>query len=356
MDKKLLTRLMQVKEYPCISIIFPTYRTKPQNQQNVIRLKKLTREAIDRLENDLGKKDSKELTEKIMFLSSQVDPTRTLDGLALFAAKDVAEIIDIPFHVRERVVIDKTFATRELIMGINRGTHYFILDISLHRARLISCYRDLAQEITDNGFPVNSDFLMMELNPSDFSREKEKQIKEFFNKVDKLFLSKYKTDQTRLVLTGVQKNLAMYREVADDKDIILAQIEGNYESESAHDLCKRAWEVVREKTRKMRHEALNEIQRAISQQRLASGIGEAWRFAEEGRVSLLVCEEDYSVPASFDERNTLILDVSGIPENKIIPDAVDEVAATVLEKGGKVVFVDNGLLGNYYKIAAILRY
>jgi hypothetical protein len=356
MDKKLLTRLMQVKEYPCVSIIFPTFRTKPENQQNLIRLKKLTREAIDKLERDLGKRESKELVEKLMLLSSRVDSGRTLDGIAIFVSKEVAEIIDIPFPVRERMIIDKTFAVRELIMGVNRGTNYFILDISLHRARLISCHRDLGQEITDNGFPVNSDFLMMELNPSDFSREKEKQIKEFFNRVDKIFLSKYKTEATRLVLTGVQKNLAFYREVADDINVISAQIEGNYESESAHDLCKRAWDVVKEKTREERHRALNEVQRAMSSQKLASGIGEVWRFAHEGRISLMVCEEDYHASAATDGNNTLILDVSDVPATDVMSDAIDEVAATVLEKGGKVTFVDNGLLGNHYKIAGILRY
>ncbi len=356
MDKTLLNSLMKVKEYPCVSIIFPTYRTAPDNQKNTIRLKNLVHEAIDKIEHEFGKKDSKKMVEKINTLASKVDISRTLDGLALYVSEEVMEMVDIPFRVRERVIIDKTFAVRDLIMGVNRGTHYYILDISLHKARLISCFGEQAQEVTDNGFPLESEFPMLELNPADFSKEKEKQIKEFLNKVDKLFLSHYHLQSTKVVLAGVQKNLALYREVADVKDMIFGQIEGNYESESVHDLGKKAWEVVKEKAKKERHTALNELQRAVSSRKLASGISEVWRMANEGRVSMLVTEQDYNVRAGLEENNTLVLDVSNLPNNKVMPDAVDEVAEIVIDKGGRVVFVDDGTLGNHYKIAAVLRY
>ena len=356
MDKSLLNKLMEVKEYPCVSILLPTHRTAPENQKNAIRLKKLVRQATEMLESELGKRESKGLSEKIGKLAAKVDISRTLDGLALFVNKDMEQMVDIPFRVKERVIIDKTFATRDLIKSVNRGTSYFVLDLSLHRARLISCFRDEANEITQNGFPMQSEFEMLELNPTDFSREKRKQIKEFFNRVDKAFLSNYHFGDTKLVIAGVQKNLSLYREAADSKDIIYEQLEGNYEATSVHDLGKKAWELVREKNKKERHTALNEIQNAISVQKLASGIAEVWRFASEGRVKMLLVEEDYQISAVPGPDNNIIMDIGGFPEKDIMPDAVDEVAEIVVDKGGKVIFVDNGTLGNYHKIAAILRY
>ena len=356
MDKSLLNKLMEVKEYPCVSILLPTHRTAPENQKNAIRLKKLIRQASDMLEKEFGKRESKGLIEKIEKLASKVDISRTLDGLALFVNKDIEQMVDIPFRVKERVIIDKTFATRDLIKGVNRGTSYFVLDLSLHRARLISCFRDQATEITQNGFPMQSEFEMLELNPTDFSREKKKQIKEFFNRVDKMFLSNYHYGDTKLVITGVQKNLSLYREATDSKGIIYEQLEGNYEATSVHDLGKKAWELVREKNKKGRHTALNEIQNAISTRKLASGINDVWRFANEGRVNMLVVEEEYHISAASGADNNITLDISGFPDKDIMPDAVDEVAEIVVDKGGKVVFVDNGTLGKYQKLAAILRY
>ena len=356
MDKNLLKSLMEVKDYPCVSILLPTHRTAPENQKNAIRLKKMVREAAEKLEQEFGKRDAKSLIEKIKVLAANVDISRTLDGLALYVNKDVSRMVDIPFRVRERVIIDKTFATRDLIKGVNRGTSYFVLDLSLHRARLLSCFRENATEITENGFPMQSEFEMLELNPTDFSREKKKQIREFFNKVDKTFLANYKFESNKLVIAGVQKNLALFKEVADVKNIIYEQLEGNYETTSAHDLGKKAWELVREKNNKERHEAINEVQKAVGLQKLATGISETWRFANEGRIGLLVIEEDYHVSAAEGENNNLILDISDVDEKDIMPDAVDEVAEVVLEKGGNVIFVDNGSLSKYNKIAGILRY
>lgn len=356
MDKSILDRLMEVKEYPCISILLPTYRTAPDNQKNAIRLKNLVREAADRLEADLGKRQSSGLIEKIQQQAEKVDISRTLDGLAIFVNKDMALQIDIPFGVKERVIIDKTFATRDLIKVVNRGTSYFVLDLSLHRARLLSCFREHANEIVQNGFPMESEFDMLNLNPSDFSREKEKQIKEFFNRVDKSFISGYANQGARLVIAGVQKNLALYREIADQKELIYQQLEGNYEATSVHDLGKKAWEVVREKNRQERHAALNELQRAASARKLGSGICDVWRLASEGRVNLLVVEENYLVPAALNDQNAIVLDISGWDARQIMPDAVDELAEIVVEKGGKVVFVDDGTLGNFQKVAAVLRY
>ena len=40
----------------------------------------------------------------------------------------------------------------------------------------------------------------------------------------------------------------------------------------------------------------------------------------------------------------------------VIPDAVDEVIETVLNKGGEVVFTENGQLDTYQRIALVLRY
>lgn len=356
MDKELLTSIMQVKEYPCISIIMPTHRMIPEKHQNSIRLKNLLKQAAATLENELGKRDSAELIDKMNDLAASIDTSRTQDGLALFISQSKAEVVHIPFVVHERVVINNAFSTRELIMGVNRGTTYYILDLSLHRARLISCYREHAREVTHNGFPMESDFSMLELNPTDFTSEKEKQIREFFNRVDKMFVQQYKTKNTRLILAGVQKNLALYREVSDHPEMIIGHLEGNYESEPLHEMCKKAWEVVREKARKERHSALNEIQRAVSTRKVAAGITEAWRLAQEGRVATLVCEEDYHTTAGIDTQNSLVLDTSELPAENIIPDAVDQLADVVITKGGKVIFVDNGTLGNFYKVAAILRY
>jgi predicted transcriptional regulator len=40
----------------------------------------------------------------------------------------------------------------------------------------------------------------------------------------------------------------------------------------------------------------------------------------------------------------------------VVDDAVDEIISLVLEKGGRVVFVDDGALPQHQRIAVMLRY
>jgi hypothetical protein len=65
-----------------------------------------------------------------------VDWKHTLDGLALFASRDVATAVHLPFRPRARVVIDATFATRDLVFSLNRSPRYRVLVLTEKPARL----------------------------------------------------------------------------------------------------------------------------------------------------------------------------------------------------------------------------
>ena len=99
-----------------------------------------------------------------------------------------------------------------------------------------------------------------------------------------------------------------------------------------------------------------ELERYVSQQRVAATVGEAWRKANEGRGKLLLVERDFHQPGRLDASGLLLLPADDPTAQDVIPDAVDEVIETVLNKGGEVVFVENGQLDAYQRIALVLRY
>ncbi len=355
MNQLTLNKLLKAKGYPCISILLPTYRTVPENQKTNIRIKRLVKEAEERLLENMTKRESAKLIEAMKKLADSVDTRTNLDGLALFISNQVAEKVDIPFNIRERVIIDETFATRDIIKGINRSIRYYVLEISLYGARLFHCFRDEALEINDYGFPAKSDFDDVYLNPKDMSREKEKYIKEFFNKVDKQFQSIYNEDPQPLVLAGVKKNLAFYKEICDNKSAVAGALEGNYEESKPHEIGKKAWPIIKNLKEKERNNIINELKNAIGAHKSAFGLNDIWRYANEGRIETLIVEEDYDLKAYLNQKNELILNDSN-SDYRVIEDVVDEIAEFVIEKGGKVVFLENGQLEKFGKIAGILRY
>ena len=355
MNQLILNKLLKIKEYPCVSILLPTYRTVPDNQKTAIRLKKLAKEAEEKLLEKMSKREANDLIKNIHKLAESVDTRNNLDGLALFISKDVVKKVDLPFTVRERVIIDETFATRDIIKGINRSITYYVLEISLYGARLFSCIRDEAHEIDDFDFPVKSAYDDFYLNPKDMSREKEKWVKEFFNKVDKQFQSLYNEHPQPLILAGVTKNLAFFREVCDNKAVIAAILEGNYEEAKAHEIVKKAWPLMKSLKQTERDSSVKELQDAIGAHKSAFDIADIWRYAIEGRVNTLLVEDDYEKKAYLNDKNDIVLENSK-PEYRVMEDAIDELAEIVVEKGGNIVFLENGQLNKYGKIAAILRY
>src|SRR5215471_9432833 len=129
-----LKSLQALRDYPSVSILAPTHRTAPSNKQDPIKVKNLTRKAIDRLHGEFKKREVAAVVENLRELVRDVDWEHTLDGLALFASKDQSAALSLPFRVRPRAVIDATFATRDLAYAYNRAAPYRVLVLS-HNCR-----------------------------------------------------------------------------------------------------------------------------------------------------------------------------------------------------------------------------
>jgi hypothetical protein len=69
-----------------------------------------------------------------------------------------------------------------------------------------------------------------------------------------------------------------------------------------------------------------------------------------------VVEKDYRIPGFLADNDYHLYLRPPQKTHKILPDAVDDIIETVLNKNGHVFFVDNGILENYHRIALIPRY
>jgi len=354
MNQIVLKQLMEEQGYPCISLLLSTYRTAPDYHKNEVKIRKIIREAEERLLKEMTKREAQPYIDRLKKLAEKIDISRTMDGLALFVNERYSEKVDLPFPVRERVVIDKTFATRDIIMTVNRGISFYTLVLGIDKVRLLQCYRDEAVDVEQKGFPMFSELDFYELNPTDLSRERAKKVKEFFSRVSRVLKELNNFEKQPLVIMGVEKNLGFFREAAGLDKSVIASIEGSYITESAHDIGKKVWPRVKEIVSQKRNESVKDLEAAVGAGKYASEISNVWRFANEGRVRLLLAEENYHQSCRLNDNNT-ILPINK-PEKGMIDDAVDEIAEMVLNKGGDVVFTDDGVLKDYNSIAAVLRY
>ncbi len=362
MNRQDVRELQQVQEYPAISVLMPVHRTVPDREQNPIRLKNLIREVERRLHEEFDKRRVQAHVEKLEALAGEVNFSESREGLALFVSDSAAQSFHLPFPVTERVIIDDTFATRDLVFTLNRSPRYWVLALSEKPTRLYMGTRDELTEVRGRGFPMTM------TGPGgasripgghgvDSSARRDDSHRHFFQEVDQKFGEIAGQDPLPLAVVGVERYLAFFREVSRHQDAIAATVEGNYDESPAHEIARAAWPGIESWLEKRRKDRLNELGEAVGAHRYASGITEAWRFSKEGRARTVLVEQSYACPVRVtDDAGLVVEPVADGTAPGVVDDAVDEIIEFVWAGGGDAVFVADGELSAHDRIAVILRY
>jgi hypothetical protein len=145
---------MSREQYPSVSIMLPTHRVHPDNQQDPIRLKNLLDQTRQRLDVEVGKRPSWPIVERLEALAGEIDWQQNEDGLALFASEDFAASYRLPFTVAERVAVDRAFETRDILYALHRMPRYRVLVLAERPTRLFEGAGTALEEIRAGGFPM----------------------------------------------------------------------------------------------------------------------------------------------------------------------------------------------------------
>lgn len=355
-----LKRLQAHSDYRSVSVLAPTHRIAPANKKDRIVVKNLVTEGVDRLQAEFSKRQVASLVQNLNKLVDRVDWEHAQDGLALFASKDSATAIQLPFRVKARVVVDATFATRDLVFTLNRAPRYRVLVLSEKPTRLYEASTNVLTEVVHKPFPaVHKGAGGASRLPGgqgiNRSAVRDESHREFFRMVDGALAAIQKEDPLPIVVVGVDRYLAFYHEVTQDPDAVVGLLAGNHDATNPSALGKLVWPVFKAGSTLKRTRALVRLAEAVKANRHASGIDQVWRAAFEKRCQTLLVETEFEYPADLSDQGDRLLPYTGRGP-AALDDAVDEVIETVLAEGGEVFFYEPGALDLHQQIAAILRY
>lgn len=361
MNRKELQQLQAQHNYPSLSILCPTHRTSPDNLQDPIRVKNMITEATSRLHEEVGKREAEPLLERLNALVEAIDWRYTLDALALFVKRDYAASFDLPFSVNERVLLDESFATRDLVFALNRSPRYYVLVLSEQPTRLFEATHDRLQELSGGNFPLEHQgpggaTAMPGGHGVQQGAYRDEYDRKFFRAVDEELSKVLAEDPLPVIVTGVTRNLAFWDEISNNKSHCAGTLEGSYDSANHHELGQKVWPIMQGFMAQNRARVLDELGAAVGANIFAAGIGEVWQMAHEGRGETLLVEEDFHCAGKLGPSGLLLPADSDEADSEFMGDAVDDLIETVLDKSGRVVFVENGALQTHNRIALILRY
>lgn len=350
--KQLFQQLKNTKDSVCVTLVLPTHRTAPENQQDRINLKNLATAAVAKLHETYGTRELNGLLSNLNRID-EIDIQFNKEGLVVFASNSVFEFARLLFSPEQRFIIDGTFATRDLVRQMNYEDNYYVMTLSNNKVRLLEGSNEHLHEVKDKHFPANNDVYSTDVIKIAQGNTHDKHLQEFFNRQDKFFLSEHHAAQPgHLVLAGTDRNIQHYVHIADRKNIILTSIEGSYDDTPAHALAEKAWPAVKQALSDRRKQAIDQLE-AVGTGMLSTDLSEIWKMIREGRGGHLYVEKDFYHSGVIVGDN-LMTSLDG--KEDLQNDVIDEIIEATIQFGGQVHFMDNGSMEKYGRAALVLRY
>lgn len=353
-----LKELKDIISESCVTIILNTHRTHPDNELDSINLKNLIKEASHRLLEDEGKRDANNLITKLESIESQIDHNHNLDSLIVFVNENIAEFTRLPIDVEDRVVIDHTFATRDLVRAMHLETHYYILYLNQQKARLIEAFNNKFVEEYTDGFPITN----MELYSSNGAQlsnasKQSNLLAEFFNRVDKAVNQLRKNNPLPVLICTEESNYHEYLKVADQKNSIYGfYLSMNRVDQKNHQITSDAWKLIKEYNALKNNERLEELKIAVGANIFMSDATDIYKAIQEGRIQTIFIEHGRFQPALLENGRIIFVSNEERSKKEVVDDIFDELIQLNMSFGGEVVFLPKGALKDFDGFGAITRY
>jgi hypothetical protein len=337
MNRALLDELQQMRSYPSITILFNTQAGSTFGSDEKARVQRLAATARERL-GKLVDDDPVPLIDVINALAEQRVGTRMGHAMALCVSAEHQGAVLLGGAVEERVIIDETFATRDLVADLNRTATYRVLTISDVTVRSFAGDRQRLAEERSDVWPLRRGD---DISDTVWSQTVTAAVKALGDDYS-----------VPTVTAGVRRSV---QKTLDPSALdVIGHINGNYDRTSPGDLHTLVWPIIVDWKGQRQQRALGELEDARSAKRYAAGVDELWSLAEDGRVEHLVVEADFRLAARIDD-NRHVHPTSDVGRD-VIDDVVDEVIEVVLRSGGRSTMVEPETLQDCGRIAAVLRY
>jgi hypothetical protein len=282
-------------------------------------------------------------------------------SIAIFLSPVFEKVLYLDINVEEKIIIDESFEIRDLVYSKKQVHKYILLQLSSNEYRVFignsESFIRIISNTTDHVHVLINDAPERVANFTDNKERKEILLDKFMRQADNaldIILQSYKLP---LYVMGTDRVLGHFKKLTKHTGMITGYVPGNYEELTTPELKEILKPFIADWRKVMQKDIMNQLDVAMGKQKLACGMIDVWREATAKKGRLLLVEKNYMYAAEHGSSDEIIYKATE-PYNKFsyIKDAVDDVIEKVLENGGDVEFVDEGLLKDHHQIALILFY
>jgi hypothetical protein len=381
LTKELIEELLSANQAPCLSLYMPTHQHHPENLQDIIVFKNLVRQLEESLSQKYSAGEVQKYLEPIKELVHNENIwNHTLDGLAVFSAEGMFEVVRLHNSVEELAIVADSFHTKPLRQYLQSLEYFHVLGLTLHDIRLFEGNRHslteveltvdtpktineaLGDELTEKHTTVDSyggiggESSAMHHGHGGKKEETEKDAERFFRVVANTIYEHYsKPSGWPLILAALPEHHNLFQKVSKNPLLLPKGIAINPSSVSPDQLAKMAWEIVEPEYNQKLDSLIARFEQARANGKGSDDYKEVAVAAVGGRVDTIIVEADRIIAVRVTNLvtgNTQKKDLS----NPKVDDLLDDIGELVIKMGGKMMVLPTEKMPSETGLAAIFRY
>lgn len=350
-----------VNDAPAVSIIMPFEPKMSAKAEIEYRLKL----AVAKIEKELMLNYPSEKALPVIHRLSQLIHHLNFNthkkSIAVFVSPIIEKVFYLDVAVTEKIIIDESFEIRDLVYSKKCTTQYLVFVLSGKSSKMYlgncSQFILIKNNVPDNVFAYKRDLPEKVTHFSDAHAEKEIELDKFLRHMDDGLSLILKAYPLPVLLMGAKRVLGHFKEISKNQNHIVEYIHGNYEEATETEIRELIKPYISDWNKIRQQNLMQQIEQSMNENKLSFGTEDVWTAASNKNGRLLIVEKDFMFPAHYGTNaNRIYAEDSSMQHPFYIKDAVDDVMEKILQNGGDVEFVENGVLKNYGKIALIRYY
>ncbi|HEX8510602.1 MAG TPA: hypothetical protein VF635_14040 [Propionibacteriaceae bacterium] len=349
-------RLQAMQDYPAVSVLCATEPAPRMTATDAARLAALVGGATSRLKED-GAPDGRLLRRTLEELVEDATRRPTRAAVALYVSAEHASSWALPVPVVDRVVVDPTFATRDLVRSLHRTPRHVVLVLTDREARLFDGVADTLLPPPGGPFPlIAAPARSSGRQPNrQATRERGTQVDQtgdqFLRAVDRALGTYLALHPAPLVLVGARRTLTQFIGLSRNVGRLAGSVYGSHARTPLPQLVALIRPILDTYLHGRQDEALALLDRRTDAGRVVTGMPAVWLAARFERPEMLAVEHSLFYPARLSADGHFLEPATDVEHPDVLDDAVDEVIELVLRRGGWVALVDHDALDAHQRVA-----
>jgi hypothetical protein len=353
--------LESVSYRPSVSIVMP-FEPKMNAKADLAYRLKL---AVDKVEREIRAGYDDELAilvlQKLRSIIKNLNFNTFKKSIAIFVSPVFEKVIYLDIVLQENIIVNGSFSIKDILSAKEELHKYLLLIVSGKSSKVYlgnsSTFIKVKSNVPDHIAAFRHDIHEKVANFADSDQRKETLLKKFLHATDeglKLLLQAYPLP---VFILAPKKVIGYFKSLTKHEKNIVGYIHGNYE-ESSEAQIKEALNpyLINWKSIKL-HDLQQQMERAADSGKLASGLRDVWKQATQHKGRLLIIEKKFISPnKEVNNDQVIYMPNSTYTRYSCTRDIIDDIIEKVLENGGDVEFVDEGLLNEHNKICLIQYY